>query len=591
MKSQYDIILISGDAYIDHPYFGAALIKRFLESKGFSVAVIEQPEWRSGKYQDQSKADFTKFGKPKLFFGVTAGNLDSMLANYTPMKKLREKDYYSPEGIAGKRPDRAITVYCNRIKEFFKNETNINNEKIPIIIGGIEASLRRFTHYDYWDNAIRKSILADSRAEILCYGMSEYAILEIAEKIKKGKKVNEIVDVKNTCYKSKTLPADVKIMKILPSFDKIKGEDKDSKLKFNEAFKIFYENNNLNEFIAQKQDDKSEFYIIQNPMKILTTKELDYVYELPFTRKLSKDSAYIPALESVRFSVLSHRGCFGKCAFCSLFFHQGKIIQSKSKESILKEIKLLVKHPDFKGFIDDLGGPSANMYGLECAGCKDNMKSCLNCETMKNNTLKKNSNKYSELLKEADKIPGVKKVYVRSGLRLELINKLDEEEREKFLYELCKNNISGRLKVAPEHVNNEVLRIMNKGSKTEWIKFLALFKKTQSKLKKENINVQVLPYFMAAHPGCSIKEMKELKAFIEDFGEVDQVQVFTPTPMTLSSCIYWTSIHPFTNEKVYVPYAYTEKKLQKAMLHPFKTENRKRLAQLNEPDDEIDEED
>jgi uncharacterized radical SAM protein YgiQ len=331
MKSEYDIILISGDAYIDHPYFGPAIIKRFLESKGFKVAVIEQPEWRSGKFQEQSKLDFTKFGKPKLFFGVTAGNLDSMLANYTPMKKLREKDYYSPEGIAGKRPDRAILAYCNRLKEFFKNEKNINDEKIPIILGGIEASLRRFTHYDYWDNNTRKSILIDSRADILCYGMSEYAIWEIAEKIKKGKKANEITDVKNICFRSKILPHNCSVM---PSFDEIKSDDKQSKLKFNEAFKIFYENNATNElngFIAQKQDDKSEFYVIQNPMKVLTTKELDYVYELPFTRKLPKNSSYIPALESVRFSVLTHRGCFGKCAFCALFFHQGKIIQSDQK--------------------------------------------------------------------------------------------------------------------------------------------------------------------------------------------------------------------------------------------------------------------
>ena len=315
----YDVILITGDAYVDHPYFGAAVIKRFLESFGFSVAVIDQPDWKTNK-------DFLKYGVPKLFFGVTAGNLDSMLANYTPLKKPREEDDYSPNRIAGKRPDRAVLVYCNKLRELFKGKKNLNGEPIPIIIGGIEASLRRFAHYDYWDNKIRKSILEESRADLLVYGMGESAIAEIANKLKSGKKVSEITNVGNTCYKSKVIP---ERCTLLPSFSEINGDDSDSKKLFNKAFKLAYEH----ELIAQKQNDNSSQYIIQNPMKMLSSKELDYIYELPFSR-----TSDIPAIKSVQFSVLSHRGCFGKCSFCSIFFHQGKLIQSRSKESIKKEI-------------------------------------------------------------------------------------------------------------------------------------------------------------------------------------------------------------------------------------------------------------
>ncbi len=573
----YDIILITGDAYVDHPYFGAAVIKKFMESFGFSVAVIDQPDWKTNK-------DFLKYGTPKLFFGVTAGNLDSMLANYSPLKKPRDQDHYSKDNKPGKRPDRATLVYCNKLRELFKGKLNINNEQVPIVIGGIEASLRRFAHYDYWDNNIRKSILAESRADLLVYGMGEHAVLDIANAIKSGKKVAELTNIQNVCYKSKVLPnnddgnnnndnkSNPSKYILLPSFDEIKGNDIKSKKLFNLAFKLSYEK----EFIAQKQNSNSDQLIIQNPMRVLTEKELDYIYELPYTRQSD-----IPAIKSVQWSVLSHRGCFGKCSFCSIFLHQGKIIQSRSFESIKKEIESLKTLPHFNGIIDDLGGPSANMYKMDCTiRCKNNLKECIDCPIM----VKRYPSlmEYPKLLKMASSIPGIKKVFVRSGIRLDLLNKLSEEDEHKYLYEICRYHVSGRLKVAPEHVNEKVLKMMNKGTKQDWFKFIKKFDRVKSELKREQKNIQLIPYFMAAHPGCGIDEMKELKAFIEQFGEIDQVQIFTPTPATLSSCMYWTGMHPFTGEKVYVPYSYNEKKMQKAMMFPSRNENKKRLSTLNQ---------
>ena len=509
---EYDIILITGDVYIDHPLNGIAIIKRFLEKHKFSVGVIETPNWKSNK-------DFIKLGKPKLCFGVTSGAMDSLVENYTPLKKPREEDEYND--FEKVKPDRAILVYCNKLKENFKD--------VPIVIGGIEASLRRFGHYDYWENRIRRSILFDSRADILAYGNAEYSMLEIAKRLKDEKDLKNIF---GTCIISKTIPKD---FILLNSIEEIM----ESKVLFCKTQLLFSNKKNL------CQLDKDN-YILQYKAHEYTSKELDEIYELPFTREVPRNIHYFRGMQ---FSVVTHRGCVGNCNFCSLSLHQGDKVVSRSEESILKEIKLLTKHKEFRGNIDDLGGPSANMYGMDCSTkCE---KPCLKCDK-----LNRSHKKLISLLQKARQVPGVKKVFIRSGIRYDLAL-----ESKEYVKELVEYHISGTLKIAPEHCNSKILKLMNKYSQKRLESFIILFDKYNK--NKDNA---LRFYFMTCHPGSSMIETKQLADCIKKLQNTESVQIFTPTPMTISTCMYYTGLDPFSLKKVYIPYTYNEKKKQKNII-------------------------
>jgi uncharacterized radical SAM protein YgiQ len=535
-KGTFDVILVTGDEYVDHPMFGIGIIARVLENAGYTVGVISQPNW-------QSKTEFLRLGCPRLFFGVTAGNMDSMVANYTPLKKNREFDAYTRDGKPGMRPNRATIVYCMRLRQCFKG--------VPLVIGGIEASLRRLAHYDYWDNAIRRSILFDSKADVLVYGMGEHAVVELANFYDSHDPTEVPIGIENTCIISKTIAAGhVEI----PSFEDV-SSSKESFLKS----QILLSQHQL---LAQKHADR---YLVQFPMHIMSTKELDAVYSLPFTRGLGeKRRGRVPALDSVRFSVVSHRGCFGRCSFCALYCHQGGVIQSRSEEAIIKEVEKLTRMKGFRGTIDDIGGPTANMYGMTCnEPCKDQI-GCFSCEK-----LDRSHTRMVRLLRALRSIPKIKHIFVSSGIRYDLAM-----ESPIYLEDIIKHHVPGRIKVAPEHVNKYVLDLMGKPKIESYEKFLGLLKKIDPKIK-------VLPYFMAAHPGSGIPEMRELMEYVKKHGEFEQCQIFTPTPMTLSTCIYWTALDPSTRNKIYVPYTYHEKKLQKAMMLPSKKEFKGRLKELD----------
>ncbi len=517
MKNQFDIILVTGEYYADHPFSGVGVMKRVLEDKGFSVGVIEKPDWKSDK-------DFLKLGAPRLFFGVTSGAIDSMLANYTPLKKLRSEDKNFP--YTSGMPDRAVTVYCNKLRQLFKGSR--------IAIGGIEASMRRFAHYDYWDNNLRKSILLDTRADILIYGSGEYQVVEIAKRLKNNQGIEGI---EGTCITAKEIPPK---FEALPSFDEV-SKDKKTFCKMQVMF-----SNSKN--LAQKFDNR---YVLQYKMHDYTSQELDHIYSLGYTREIPPN---YPELKMAQFSVVTHRGCIGECSFCSLALHQGNKIISRSEESILNEIKQITKHRQFRGYIDDLGGPSANMYGMDCVKCS--ARRCISCKE-----LDKSHSKILSLMRKARKIPGVKKIFVRSGVRYDLA-----AESEEYIKELSTYHISGCLKIAPEHFSPIVLRLMNKpGAK------FADFKKTFDKHNKP-LKQELRYYFMTAHPGSSMKEAQELARELNHLSNTEAVQIFTPTPMTVSTCMYYTGLNPYTLEKVYVPYTYNEKKKQKNILFGGKDE-------------------
>lgn len=543
---QLDFLCITGDAYVDHPSFGMTIIARILEKMGFRVGIIAQPDWRNAK-------DFNRLGKPRLGVLITAGNLDSMLAHYSAAKHRRAKDMYSPGGKPGKRPDRATTAYVHRAREAFG--------KIPIIIGGIEASLRRFAHYDFWDDRVRRSILIDSRANILIYGMGEKQIKEIAERLAAGEKVDTITHVPGTLVKADTLEAWHDYLEI-PSYGDVVAD----KLKFAEAFKIQYEEQDpyRGKRIVQKHD---EGYIIQNPpAEPLTSEEMDAIYDLPYVRNYHptyESAGGVPAIQEVKFSIVSHRGCFGGCAFCALISHQGRIIQARSKDSILREARQLIAMPDFKGYIHDLGGPTANFRVPACSQqhdrgtCKG--KQCLFPAPCRN--LKYDHTEYLDILRALRVLPGVKKVFVRSGLRFDYLMAGDYKE---FLSELCEHHISGQLKVAPEHVAKRVTDLMGKSGRTVYERFRRAYQQINKQLGKEQY---LVPYFMSSHPGCSLQEAVELAEFIRDMGyNPEQVQDFIPTPGSLSTCMYYTGINPLNGQKVYVPRTLKEKTLQRALL-------------------------
>ncbi|MBN2220049.1 MAG: YgiQ family radical SAM protein [Kosmotogaceae bacterium] len=535
-----DIILVTGDAFVDHPSFGTAMIARLLESNGWKVGVISQPDWRTNE-------DISVLGKPSLFFGVTSGNVDSMVANYTSTGKKRRSDDYTPGGFGGKRPDRATIVYSNLIRQFFK-ETRI-------ILGGIEASLRRFSHFDWWSNRIRKSILLDSKADLLVYGMGEKPILEIADKISKKGKVP--TDVEGTAFWSSSKPAGIE----LPSHEEVALD----KRKYFEMTKVIHEETDpvRGRQLYQLQDNR---YVVQNKPPKITSEELDAYYSLPFTREVhpvSLSRGRVKAIETVRYSVTSHRGCYGQCNFCAIAFHQGRTVVSRSEDSIIQEISAFTKDIGFRGTVTDVGGPTANMYGYECsikekAGACAN-KRCLFPEVC--GSLKPDHSRYLDLLKRIGRIPGVKHVFVSSGIRYDLILKDGRSGRD-FLRELLKNHVSGQLKIAPEHTVEKVLAYMGKPSKevlSDFLKEVRLL---------SNGKYHVIGYFIAAHPGCTKEDMLELKRFVsrEMHYNPEQVQIFTPAPGTFSTAMYFTEMASEKGDPVFIERSTGGRNRQKEIL-------------------------
>lgn len=548
-----DFILVTGDAYVDHPSFGTAIISRVLEDGGFKVGIISQPDWRNTE-------DFKKLGKPRYGFLVTAGNLDSMVNKYTVNKRKRFNDRYSPGGKSGQRPDRATIVYCNRLKEAYND--------VPIIIGGIEASLRRFAYYDYWDNDVRRSILFDSRADLLVYGMGEKQILEIANNLKAGMDIEYIRHIPGTCYILSDLD-NIYGYKTIPSYKEVKN----NKEKYAQAFKVQYEEQDpiRGEIIVQKHGNR---FLVQNqPVEPLTEEEMDHIYELPYQRDYHpryEKMGGVPAIQEVKFSITSSRGCFGGCSFCALTFHQGRQVVSRSKESILKEAKEIVKMDDFKGYIHDVGGPTANFRNPACTkqvtkgSCKN--KHCLYPEACQN--LDVDHSEYLDILKSLRKIPEIKKVFIRSGLRYDYI--LEDEDSD-FLEELCKHHVSGQLKVAPEHISKNVLEKMRKPDNGLFDEFRNSFYEINEKINKEQY---LIPYFISSHPGSRLKDAIKLAEYLRDIGHIpEQVQDFYPTPGTLSTAMYFSGYDPLTMEKVYVPKTKEEKNMQRALLQYNYREN------------------
>ena len=553
---ELDIILITGDAYVDHPSYGAAVIGRTLENSGYRVGIIAQPDWKSLK-------DFQRLGRPRLFFGITSGNTDSMVANYSANKRKRKVDKYSPGNRPGLRPDRALIVYSNRVREAFKDAA--------IVIGGIEASLRRFAHYDYWDNKVRRSMLLDTRADILVYGMGEDPILKIAEQIKTGRAPGDIRGIKGTCVIINA-PKDISGCVEIPSFEEV-SEDKD---KFNEAFTSMYSQMNPYKSRPVAQKHGTRFVVQFPPPRPLKKNELDKIYELPYEYEshpeYSKEEG-VKGLETVRFSITSHRGCPGECSFCALYFHQGRIVASRSSKAILAEAKKMSVRKDFKGTITDIGGPTANLYDSNCVKwgktgyCKD--KKCLVPE--KCSSLDLGYSKSLELYEKILAIPKVKHVFIGSGFRYDLF--LDKAG-EKYLKAICEKHISGYIKVAPEHSSEKVLKVMNKTSFKKYEKFVEIF----NRIKKEiNKKVFIVNYFISSHPGSGLAEAKELASYLRKRKIVpEQIQDFLPTPMTLSTAIYYTGKDPFTGKKVYIPKTFKERKAQWALLQPGNSFNKKR---------------
>ncbi len=552
--SRLDFIYIIGDAYVDSSSFAPAVISRVLNSRGYSVGIISQPDWHTTK-------DFFKLGEPRLGFLVCSGNIDSMVNHYTAAKKRRHQDFYSPGGKAGLRPDRATIVYCNKLREAF-------GKKFPIIIGGIEASLRRFAHYDYWSDKVRRSVLTDSGADLLIYGMGEHQIVEIADLLDCGAKISDIKHIAGTVYEESPdkLPKDCVI---IPSFDEVSTDKKKYAIA---ASKMQREQDFIRGKVLAQKDSKK--FIVQNPPSPpLTQDELDDVYELPYENNyhpMYQKLGGIPAIEEIKFSLTSCRGCFGSCNFCALNFHQGRTVTARSHESLLREAEKMTKHPDFKGYIHDVGGPTANFRHAACqkqlkhGTCSD--KQCLFPSPCKN--LEVSHRDYLDLLRKLRKIPKVKKVFIRSGIRYDY---LMADKDDEFFYELCRHHISGQLRVAPEHISDNVLRHMGKPSRKIYDKFIEKFDLINKEIGKEQYAV---PYLMSSHPGSTLKDAIALAEFLRDKNiQPEQVQDFYPTPGSISTCMYYTGINPITMEQVYVPKTYEEKQMQRALLQYKKAEN------------------
>ena len=547
--TQLDFIYIIGDAYVDHPSFGHAIISRVLENAGYTVGIISQPNWHDCN-------DFMALGEPRLGFLVSSGNIDPMVNHYTVSKKVRSQDLYSPGGMPNKRPDRATTVYCNRLREAF-------GKKVPIIIGGIEASLRRFAHYDYWSDKVRRSILIDSGADLLIYGMGEHQIVEIADLLNCGVPVNQIKNVSGTAYIDDWNQEFFKDCIVIPSFDQVS----ENKRLYAEATRVQYQEQDAlrGKTIVQKDNDKK--CVVQLPPSLpLTTDELDKVYELPYegTYHPSYEKlGGVPALKEIEFSITSCRGCFGSCNFCALAFHQGRTVTARSQQSIIKEAEALTKKPSFKGYIHDVGGPTANFRAPSCKKqlksgvCKD--KQCLFPSPCKN--LDISHGDYLELLQKLRKIPKVKKVFVRSGIRFDY---LICDKDDSFFKELCRHHISGQLRVAPEHISDNVLKYMGKPPHRIYEKFLRKFGEINKQSGKEQY---VVPYLMSSHPGSTLKDAIMLAEYLNrNKLSPEQVQDFYPTPGSISTCMYYTGLDPRTMNSVYVARDYKEKQMQRALL-------------------------
>ena len=558
--SQLDFICITGDSYVDHPSFGISIISRMIEDQGFTVGIIAQPDWHSDR-------DFTKLGRPKYAFLITAGNIDSMVAHYTAAKKKRSDDAYTAGGRAGKRPDRAAIVYSKAVKRIYGDD-------MPVALGGLEASLRRFAHYDYWDDAVRPSVLEDSGADLLMYGMSEHQIVEICNRLAKGENIHDLRDIRGTAYLCD--PKDTPLGAAeCPSL----ALCRENKEEYAKACKIQYDwqDEVYGKTVIQRQTSKM---LVQLPPALsLTTPELDHVYELPYMRTyhpIYEAEGGVPGIKEVEFSITHNRGCFGNCNFCSIALHQGRRISVRSKESILKEAKLLTTLPNFKGYIHDVGGPTANFRAPSCTHqlkyglCKG--RKCLAPEPCKN--LEVNHEEYLDILREIRKIKGVKRVFIRSGIRYDY---LIEDENDEFMRELIEYHVSGQLKVAPEHCSAAVLDMMGKPHIEAYRKFQDKFYKMTGQIGKEQY---LVPYLMSSHPGSTLKEAVELAQFLKSLKmRPEQVQDFYPTPGTISTCMFYTELDPYTMKKVYVPKTAEEKGMQRALLQYFKPENRRRCIE------------
>ena len=544
---EVDFVYVLGDAYVDHPSFGPAIISRILEANNYRVGIISQPDWKNKKSIDV-------FGKPRLGFLISGGNMDSMVNHYTVSKKRRHNDAFTPGGVFGKRPDYATVVYGNLIRQTYKD--------VPIIIGGIEASLRRLGHYDYWSDSVKRSVLLDSGADLLLYGMGERSIVELADALNSGIAISDITFINGSVYKTKDIESVYDAIE-LPSFKEIS----ENKRKYAESFYTQY--TNTDPFSGQRMVEKygEHLYVVQNPAaKPLSMQEMDRVYSLNYMRTYHPSyeaAGGVPAITEVKFSLVSNRGCFGGCSFCALTFHQGRIIQTRSHESIVNEAKTFTWDPDFKGYIHDVGGPTANFRHPSCEKqltkgvCKN--KQCLFPEPCKN--LKVDHTDYLSLLRKLRALPGIKKVFIRSGIRFDYVN---ADKDDTFLRELCEHHVSGQLKVAPEHVADPVLKRMGKPGNRVYRKFVQDYKAMNAKLGKEQY---LVPYLMSSHPGSTMKEAIALAEYLRDLGYMpEQVQDFYPTPSTLSTCMYYTGLDPRTMEPVYVPKDPHEKAMQRALI-------------------------
>ena len=544
--SQCDFVYVIGDAYVDHPSFGHAIISRVLEQAGYSVGIISQPDWKNPKSIDI-------YGRPRLGFLVTGGNIDPMVNHYAVSKRRRKTDAYTPGGVMGKRPDYATVVYCNLIRQVYKD--------VPIIIGGIEASLRRLAHYDYLSDSMKRSILLDSQADLLSYGMGEKSIVEIAEALNAGMDVKDITYIDGTVFRTRQLDESFPTI-VLPDFARLK----ENRRAYAESFRIQYQN--CDPFTAKRLAEPygNEFVVQNPPQKPLTTEEMDAIYALPYCRNYHpsyEKLGGVPAIEEVKFSLVSCRGCFGACSFCALTFHQGRIIQARSHASILKEAELMTKDPDFKGYIHDVGGPTAN---FRFPGCEKQLtkgtcpnRQCLYPTPCKN--LRADHADYVSLLRKLRKLPGVKKVFVRSGIRFDY---LLADKKDTFFKELVQYHISGQLKVAPEHVSDVVLSYMGKPKNGVYNRFVEKYFALNHQYGMKQF---LVPYLMSSHPGSTMKEAVELAEYIRDMGyNPEQVQDFYPTPSTLSTVMYYTGLDPRTMEKVYVPTDPHEKAMQRALI-------------------------
>lgn len=544
---QVDFVYVSGDAYVDHPSFGHAIITRLLESRGYRVGIIAQPDWRKPE-------SVQVFGEPRLGFLVSAGNMDSMVNHYSVSKKRRKTDAYTPGGEMGKRPDYACVVYGNLIRQTYK--------KTPIILGGIEASLRRMAHYDYWSDKLKRSVLLDSGADVISYGMGEHSIIELAEALDAGIPVEDITYIVGTVVKTKSLDS-IYDAEILPSFEDLKAD------KMNYARSFYTQYLNTDAFNGKRlvEPYSEHLYVVQNPPATpLTQMEMDDVYSLPYQRTYHPSyeaKGGVPAIKEIKFSLISNRGCFGGCSFCALTFHQGRIVQVRSHESLIEEAKEITKDKDFKGYIHDVGGPTANFRHPSCKKqmehgvCKT--RQCLFPSPCKN--LDADHRDYVSLLRKLRDIPKVKKVFIRSGIRFDY---LLADKKQEFLRELCEYHVSGQLKVAPEHVAGPVLSLMGKPEHKVYEEFTRQFYKMNEKIGKEQY---LVPYLMSSHPGSTLKEAVELAEYCRDLGYMpEQVQDFYPTPSTLSTCMYYTGVDPRTMQKVYVPKSPHEKAMQRALI-------------------------